>query len=481
MTEPVPPLPAPTVEDHPGRWVGGLVGALASLGVAAVGVALGETREPDADWLDLDLIGLGIGGLPVGFMLGRALLPWTRSAGWKTALGAGVAAGFVAPPLGAVVLLALALVQSAWSLEAALVFPYLLAFALPYSYVAIVATLPAGVAASLVGRALPGELLRRARMPWPVSKLGVRHALAVLAVAAVAAAAVPYVADATDEFVCFDLDGEEVQQAAWLPDERGFAVVLGEPRGPARRVARIASTGEVEILRERGLLLQPRMAVAPNGSIAWLEATPGVVYPDEPTTDLWIAEPTGGAALAGTISASQVDALAWWRDGWVVRQFGELRSVDRLAVDGALGTRHLELGNVPPMSGSGPLSTSRDGRLIAWLVPPGETGPATAVIVGGPVRHVVELPRTTRLAALAASGDAALYRLDPDGTTRIRPIGEPSLRDPAVDPVLVDDRWLSAIVAADGRIAARSAPVASGLGQNRLCVSPPGRAPEMAR
>ena len=184
-------------EDHPGRWIGGLVGALTSLTVAGAALAAGW-RMP---WFDAEfLVWIGLLGVPVGFVLGRAALPTARSGGWVDAIGMGLLIGLAAPPLGAIELVlgggALGSVSGfsgcdTAPMAAALI---LLLYAIPFSFIAVVLTVPAGIVWGALVAVLPERWLDRARMPGVVARFGVRHVAAVLAVVVVMVGALQVVA-----------------------------------------------------------------------------------------------------------------------------------------------------------------------------------------------------------------------------------------------------------------------------------------------
>jgi hypothetical protein len=183
-----------SVGDQPGRWIGGVVGGLLSSFVAVVAVAIrGTPAELDLWRIELEgFVGIGLAGIPIGFVLGRALMPFARSAGWRRALVAGAAVGLLAPPLGAIELVGLAMIDGGIggfggdTVTAMLVtLVYILPAGLVVSYVAAIATLPVGLAWAVVVRLLPERLLRRLRMPHPVTRLGARHAIVGAAVLAI--------------------------------------------------------------------------------------------------------------------------------------------------------------------------------------------------------------------------------------------------------------------------------------------------------
>jgi len=166
--------------DHPGRWLGGAAGALASLAVGLAARVLGlvsANSEPSSS------LEIGLLGMPVGFVLGRAFFPGARSGGWSWALLVGAGIGLVAPPLGAIeimlgpALLPPDLATSAYSVPAAVVF---LLIAIPFSYIAVVLTIPAGLVWATLVWLIPQDVPPRLRVPKAVERLGVRHAVALL-------------------------------------------------------------------------------------------------------------------------------------------------------------------------------------------------------------------------------------------------------------------------------------------------------------
>ena len=194
-TATTPTHPATAAVDHPGRWIGGLLGSIASIAVAGVGLmaaVVWPTFDPEL------LVTVGLLGAPVGFVLGRAALPLAREAGWAQAAVAGFGLGWLAPPLGAAeillgwgVLEGLGPVGVAQSCSTPAVVSglALLVVAIPMSFIAIVVTIPAGIAWGLATRAVSDRLLESARMPRPVASLGVRHGVLVLTVVVVTMAA----------------------------------------------------------------------------------------------------------------------------------------------------------------------------------------------------------------------------------------------------------------------------------------------------
>lgn len=92
--------------DWPGRWLGGLIGAVASLAAA---IALYLLERPTDDFPGSIVGGptypIALLGIPIAFVLGRAAFPSIRRGGWGWALIAGSLIGLAAPPLGAIEIL----------------------------------------------------------------------------------------------------------------------------------------------------------------------------------------------------------------------------------------------------------------------------------------------------------------------------------------------------------------------------------------
>jgi hypothetical protein len=175
--------------DHPGRWIGGAVGALVSL--IAAGIASRVDLSPGVfGWTNYAIIALL--GVPIGFILGRQLLPLARSGGWGRAFAVGFLLGWLAPPMGAVEILAGAGLLEGGDTSSSLgglAALALLPIAIPFSFLAIVITIPVGLVWGVLVRLLPDEWLASVRVPSPFDRLGVRHVL-VVAVAAVGVLAV---------------------------------------------------------------------------------------------------------------------------------------------------------------------------------------------------------------------------------------------------------------------------------------------------
>lgn len=157
----------------PGRWVGGLVGVLASLAVVGAGLTFERLAvtfvSPEV------LVGVGLLGIPVGWIVGRAFLPVARTEGWSTAVAGGLAAGWAAPPLGAGIVLLWAAVENGVTPEDLVSGVALLLLAVPFSFVAVFATMPAGLLWAIVVRLLPDHLFASLEIRGPLARFGSRH------------------------------------------------------------------------------------------------------------------------------------------------------------------------------------------------------------------------------------------------------------------------------------------------------------------
>ena len=158
---------------YPGRWVGGLVGVCACvLTILIAGIVLMSASADTArHWALFDpgsLVGIALGGLPIAFLGGRALLPAVRSGGWLSALAVGFAFGLVAPPLGAMEVVTFAILPFSGATSGfgdnVSGFLLLLPLALVYSYVVVVLTVPAGLLWALIVRAIPDRGLDMLRI-----------------------------------------------------------------------------------------------------------------------------------------------------------------------------------------------------------------------------------------------------------------------------------------------------------------------------
>lgn len=164
--------------DHPGRWLGGVVGALTSAAAAGVLYRISDETDPTKDAATV----IALLGVPIAFALGRALLPEVRSGGWGWALSVGIAFGLLAPPIGALVILV-----GPALLPPGVVTPDFNAFnlailpiALPFSYVAVPITIPVGLIWAAIARWLPADDVESQRAPRWLERLGVRHAVVAL-------------------------------------------------------------------------------------------------------------------------------------------------------------------------------------------------------------------------------------------------------------------------------------------------------------
>lgn len=168
--------------DWPGRWLGGLIGAVASLAAA---IALYLLERPTDDFPGSIVGGptypIALLGIPIAFVLGRAAFPSIRRGGWGWALIAGSLIGLAAPPLGAIEILfgptLLPLDPGSIGQLGLILF---LPVAFLFSYAVVWITLPVGVVTALAIRALPADVPPRFRTPPPAARLGVRHAVVAL-------------------------------------------------------------------------------------------------------------------------------------------------------------------------------------------------------------------------------------------------------------------------------------------------------------
>ena len=173
---------AEATTDWPGRWLGGLIGAVASLAAA---IALYLLERPTDDFPGSIVGGpaypIALLGIPIGFVLGRAAFPSIRRGGWGRALIAGSLIGLAAPPLGAIeILVGPALVPLDPGSMGQLGLILFLPVAFLFSYGVVWITLPVGLVTALAIRALPTDVPARFRTPPPAARLGVRHAVSAL-------------------------------------------------------------------------------------------------------------------------------------------------------------------------------------------------------------------------------------------------------------------------------------------------------------
>jgi hypothetical protein len=173
----------------PGRWIGGAVGAVASLIVGGVLWVFAEFADLQSS-ASRDVVGAGavVGflGIPIAFALGRHFAPIANDGGWRSGLSVAVAFALLAPPLGdlEIVLgsgLAPWAVGDSVSIGTALYGGLLIGIVgLVVSYVALPVTGAVALLWIVLMRTLIGELPARLEMPWPISRLGVRHAVIAL-------------------------------------------------------------------------------------------------------------------------------------------------------------------------------------------------------------------------------------------------------------------------------------------------------------
>jgi hypothetical protein len=152
-----------------GRWVGGLVGIGVCLATILAAGALAQLADPKGWGSGNALLspgylkGIALGGLPIAFLGGRALLPAARSGGWLTALAVGFGFGMIAPPLGAIELVLVGMLPFSNATSGfddnVTGFLILLPIALVYSYIVAVLTVPAGILWAVLVRAIPRHLL----------------------------------------------------------------------------------------------------------------------------------------------------------------------------------------------------------------------------------------------------------------------------------------------------------------------------------
>jgi hypothetical protein len=173
--------------DHPGRWLGGLVGAAGSLTAAIV---LFATERPlvgqSASLVGGPRANIALLGIPIAFALGRTAFPSIRSGGWRWALLAGVLIGLAAPPLGAleIILGPFLLPLDPAAPDQVLIVAFL-PVAFVFSYAVVWITIPVGLMTAIAIRALPPSLPERLRAPGFVAALGLRHAWLAAAVWAI--------------------------------------------------------------------------------------------------------------------------------------------------------------------------------------------------------------------------------------------------------------------------------------------------------
>lgn len=168
---------------HPGRWVGGAIGVLAT---ALVGGAILAVDALDSG-LDLGAAAVVcLLGLPIAFVLGRHLAPIARDGGLGSAVWAGLSFGLLAPILGDVEIVMGSLLAP-WitrqsGAEAFVTAPIVLVFGLVFCWLSVPITLAVGFAWVAVMRVMPPDLATRLEVPHPIDHLGVRHAVIALGI-----------------------------------------------------------------------------------------------------------------------------------------------------------------------------------------------------------------------------------------------------------------------------------------------------------
>lgn len=451
-----------TKRSHPGRWVGGAVGALASLGVVLVGLLLGGAGDEGRPFPVVgSLAALGLAGIPIATLVGRALTPAARSGRFRQALLAGVGFGLVAPPLGAVGVLAAAMSQATMSgiPQAAGALVMFLPFALVYSYAAVIATIPAGLAWAIVVYAIPERALRAVAMPGPVSRLGARHALVLAAFAWLLVSLEPYIADATDAFEC---RGDVLTGAhAWDPAAGGL-VVVGTGAGGPGRVLRV-ERGGVSVIRAPVADVfdgyPTPVAAGPDGRAAWVRRPDGTAWGTAP--HLWISD-RDGIRSVGRLPADHWSGIAWWEGSWMLRDAAGGIGRVFAGSDGVVRIDPLIVEGRPVGRGEGGegLWASADGRTIGWVTSRDNGRDGWFVVLENGQTREVRLPHGASGATLDGSGRAIVYRVA-SGGWRSRPL------DGSLDSFVADSRWEDVRVAVDGSVAARSTAVEPG----RICIA----------
>jgi hypothetical protein len=166
--------------DHPGRWVGGVVGVVAALTTAGAAGLIGRLLRVDLEMAET----VAVTGVPVAFLLGRAFLPTARKGGLTEAMATGLLLGWIAPPMGAALVLGsfglAGGVTECGTETGALVAIGLYPIAAVFSFLAIVVTIPAGFLWGLIVAFVPDHVLERARLPEPITSLGARHLFALI-------------------------------------------------------------------------------------------------------------------------------------------------------------------------------------------------------------------------------------------------------------------------------------------------------------
>ena len=164
------PLQAPAERgvDAPGRWLGGFIGGALSLAFALMAPLVGEPSDAFVDFGMWQWVGLL--GIPVGFIIGRAFLPAARSADWRHAAVVGIGLGWLAPPLGAPLAVSF-FAGDGWVCDPTRIVAVAIAilpFAVVISFIAVIVTIPIGIVwGSRRSTRSPSEWLSLARVPAP--------------------------------------------------------------------------------------------------------------------------------------------------------------------------------------------------------------------------------------------------------------------------------------------------------------------------
>lgn len=450
---------------HPGRWVGGVVGALVCLGIAGTSHLLsilnadGDSGR-QAGWLSWDVLGVSLLGLPIAILGGRALLPAARSGDRATALQIGLGFGLLAPPIGAIEIVAGGMLPDLRATsgfgDGAVGWLYLMPFALVFSFVAAVLTVPAGLVWAALVRAIPESSLRRLEVPRPLGRIGARHAVALAIVGWAVATTRPYVAAATDDMACLDVRPEFAGAYAWDSAGQRLAVVTRDDAGGQQLIL-------VDIAGTRRALDQPPgtgpslPAVAPDGSVAWVSSKQS---DDRTRSELWVADQQGSRSL-GELSMGPGVGLAWWDGSWVLAGGNLMRARPVNGViefDFAYAGGHT-MGNWGTISS---FSSSADGGTIGWWAIsdwPQERRFTVANVTG---QRVVGLPPAAFAPSLDPGGRRVVYRDGPTGGWWSKAL------DGTDDVALVGDDWLGVRVAANGAVAA----VPELVHRGQLCLTP---------
>ena len=177
-----------TDADHPGRWLGGAIGVLVSIGAAGLATAWTGYDDARSGLLSFTVAQIALLGSPIAWILGRSFFPMARSRGGLAAMRAAALVAVVAPPLGAVEILAgYGLIERAMpgfgSPSPGLSTLVLLPIAIPFSYVGLIVTAPVAMVWAVIVRLVPDDLPARLRAPRRLERIGTRYLLAVVTIA----------------------------------------------------------------------------------------------------------------------------------------------------------------------------------------------------------------------------------------------------------------------------------------------------------